>query len=133
MLAEPRRSAAPATRTTKSRRAAVPVTTSPSRTRRLTFKARTPLTRTLPYKISFAASDRVFTSLAHQSHLSSRWPCICRSVALWAPGREIAAELGEHGEGRCVGRRARPLLGLRTRRGLAMTRALRLPFLALGS
>src|SRR5512134_3608200 len=129
-MAGPRRSASPATLTTKRRPAPalMPVTTSPARTGRLTFSARSPLILILPASINLAASVRVFTSLAHQSHLSSLCPSMAiPSVALWPAGGKIAAKFGKHGKGRRVGC-ARALFALDARRPrLALARGLRLP------
>ena len=79
----------------------MPVTTSPA-AQAADLQGALPLTRTLPSSISFAASERVFTSLAHQSHLSSRWPCMPDQLPSGAVPRD-AAELGKHGEGRWSG------------------------------
>jgi len=70
-LADTRRSTAPRTRTTTTR-PRLAVMTSSFATGRAAFRARLPLTRTLPASTSFAESVRVFTSRAHHSHLSSR-------------------------------------------------------------
>ncbi len=58
---------------TRTVRSSATVTTSPGFTGLATVSTLRELTRTWPSAISFAASERVFTTRANQSHLSRRW------------------------------------------------------------